>query len=135
VAQALVKATSEVQSAAQFLANLDSNLLVPEKVIQTRCEDLFRSRVGTLYGQEKLRVADLASVDKLKEQLWKGAVWAAELSTPGNLRCNLSQWPVSPASERPQDWSAEWVAPVLPPLASKLYIESGLREAPARRNA
>ena len=135
VAPALVKATTEVQSAAQFLANLDSNVPAVEKVIQARCEGLYRSRAGTLYGQEKARVADLASVDKLKEQLWKGDVWASEFSPPGNLHCNMREWPVSVDSERVQDWSAGWAAPVLPPLASKLYIESSLREAPERRKA
>ena len=135
VAPALVKATSEVQSAAQFLASLDSNVLAVEKVIQARCEGLFRSRAGTLYGHEKARAADLASVETLKEQLWKGAVWAGEFSPPGNLRCSLREWPVSVDSGRAQDWSAGWAAPVLPPLASKLYIESSLREAPEGRKA
>lgn len=134
VAPALVKKTSEVQSAAQFLASLDSNLLAPEKVIQTRCEDLFRLRGGTLYGQDAVRVSAMPSADKLKEQLWKGAVWAGEPS-PTGLRCELKEWPAPADSERAQGWSAEWATPVLPPLASKLYIESGLREAPARGNA
>ena len=135
VATALVKTTSEAKSAARFLANLDSTLLTPEKVIQARCEDLFRARAGTLLGQETHRVSEVPSVDKFKEQLWSGAVWVGEASPPGRLRCELKEWPMSIPSGRAEDWSAAWAAPVLPPLATKLYIESDLREAPERRNA
>lgn len=135
VAPALVKATSEVKSAAQFLGNLDSTLLTSEKIIQTRCEDLFRARVGTLHGREAIRVSEVPSVEKLREELWKGAVWTGDASPPGRLRCELKEWPASAAAKTVDDWSSEWAAPVLPPLATKLYIESGLREAPQRRNA
>lgn len=135
LAPALVKATSEVRSAAQFLGNIDPTLLTVEKAIHTRCEDLFRGRLGTLHGQEVTPVAKLPSVQKLEEELWKGAVWVGEPARPGGLRCELKEWPAAAPSRHPVNWPGTWSAPVLPPLASKLYQESSLREAPNRRNA
>ena len=44
-------------------------------------QDLFRARTGTVIGQEATPVAKFASVQKLEEQLWKGAVWVGEPAT------------------------------------------------------
>ena len=73
VAPALVKATSEVQSAAQFLCSLDGSLPTTAKIIDSRCEDLFRRREGSVYAQELFAMAKFTSVQSLKEQFWKGA--------------------------------------------------------------
>jgi hypothetical protein len=135
VAPSLVKAPHVVQSAAQFLSGIDSTLNTPEQIIHARCEDLFRWRAGTLLGQETTPVAKVASVQKLEEQLWKGAVWVGETPHTGSWRCELQEWPATVSGAHPESWSTAWPAPVLPPLASKLYQESTLRESPERRNA
>jgi hypothetical protein len=110
-----------------------------EKIIHARCEDLFRGRAGTLQGQETTPVAKFASVQKLEEQLWKGAVWIDEPPRFAAFRCALKEWPATVRSAHTVNWSSAnwsraWSAPVLPPLASKLYQESSLREAPEGRN-
>ena len=135
VAPGLVKAPAEVQSAAQFLASIDSTLTAPEKIIHARCADLFRGRSGTLHSQEVTPVAKFASVQKLEEELWKGAVWVGEAPHSESLRCELRDWPTDAPSPHPEAWSSTWPAPVLPPLATKLYKESTLREAPEKRLA
>ena len=135
VAPSVVKAPSEVRSAAEFLGNLEPTLLRTEKVIHARCEDLFRRHAGTVYGHESTSVSKFISVEKLEEQLWRGAVWVGEQLPAGSLRCELKQWPADMLWSDPQNWATEWPAPVLPPLATKLYVESSLREAPDRRNA
>jgi hypothetical protein len=88
-----------------------------------------------LIGQEVTPVAKLASVQKLEEQLWNGAVWVGEPLPPGSLRCELKEWLAAVAPAHPESWSTRWPEPVLPPLASKLYKESSLREPPEKRNA
>jgi len=133
VAPSLAKATYEVQSAAQFLATLDPTFLSTEKIIHARCENLFRRRAGIVHGEETVPVSEFVSVQKFEEQLWKGAVWVGEQPSPGNLRCELRQWPADMPSSGPPNWATEWRVPVLPPLASKLYVESSLREPPDRR--
>jgi hypothetical protein len=135
VAPALAKPTYEVQSAAQFLAGTDSNLASTEKIIHQRCAELFRNRSGTLHGQESIAIAKIESVQKLEERLWKGAVWVGEAPPPASLRCELKEWPSETTPAHTTGWTNSWDVPVLPPLASKLYIESSLREAPERRNA
>jgi len=135
VAPALMKATSEVQSAAQFLCRVDGALPTTAKVIDTRCEDLFRRREGSVYAQEIARMDKFSSVQSFKEQLWKGAVWAGELSLSKNFICHLKEWPTPTRAVSAESWATEWGVPVMPPLASKLYQESGLRESPSRRNA
>ncbi|HKT87054.1 MAG TPA: hypothetical protein VJQ59_01370 [Candidatus Sulfotelmatobacter sp.] len=135
VAPALLKPTSEVKSAAHFLVGIDSSLTPTEKIIHDRCVDLFSKRAGTLHGQESIAISKIESIQKLKEQLWKGAVWVGEPSAPGGVKCELKEWPEETTSAAASGWSSSWDAPVLPPLASKLYIESSLREAPQRRNA
>ena len=138
VAPGLLKAPPEVQSAAQFLGGIDPALITVEKVIHTRCADLFRGRAGTLHGQETTPVAKFASVQKLEEQLWKGAVWIDEPPRSAAFRCELKEWPATIGSAQAvsssENWSHAWRAPVLPSLATKLYQESSLRESPDRRN-
>lgn len=135
VAPGLAKVAQEGQSAARFLNSIDSTLTTAEGVIHTRCSDLFRCRKGKLIGQEVTPIERVASVQKLEEELWKGAVWVGEEPRPGSLRCELKEWPTAVPAVHPESWSATWPAPVLPPLASKLYVESSLREAPEKRNA
>ena len=98
VAPSLLKASPEVQSAAQFLGGIDPALITVEKVIHARCADLFRGRAGTLQGQEATAVAKFASVQKLEEQLWKGAVWIDEPPRSPAFRCELKEWPATAAS-------------------------------------
>jgi anaerobic selenocysteine-containing dehydrogenase len=135
VAPGLVKAPHEVQSAAQFLCSVDSSLVPVEKTIHARCDDLFRGRTGSLHGQEEIPVTKLASVQKLEEQLWQGAVWVGKEAPPAALRCELQEWPVAVPASHPENWSTAWPAPVLPPLATKLYRESSLRDTPEMRTA
>jgi hypothetical protein len=134
VAPGLVKAPLAVQSAAQFLGGLDSTLSATEKVIHTRCEEIFRSQSGTVIGQETTSLAKFSSAQKLEEQLWKGAVWVGEPPPPGSLRCELKKWPADAPAAHPETWTSRWREPVLPPLASKLYKESRLREPAEKRN-
>jgi hypothetical protein len=144
VAPSLLKAPPEVRSAAQFLGGIDPALMPVEKIIHARCADLFRGRAGTLQGQEATPVAKLASVQKLEEELWKGAVWIDEPPRFAAFRCELKEWPAtvrsapsvssSSVSSSSVNWPTAWRAPVLPPLASKLYQESSLREVPEGRN-
>jgi hypothetical protein len=134
VALSLVKAPPEVQSAAQFLCGFDSSLSTAEKIIHTRCEEFFRDRSGTVIAQETTPIAKFTSVQKFEDQLWKGAVWIGEPMHQESLQCQLKEWPTAVASAHPDTWSSRWRAPVLPPLASKLYQESTLREPPEKRN-
>jgi hypothetical protein len=130
-----VKATSEVRSAAQFVASLDSTLPAVGKIIHQRCEELVHLRKGVVYGQETTPITHFACVEKFEEQLGKGAVWASEPSLPERLRCELKEWPADVNSVPAENWASTWLAPVLPPLASKLCRESNLREMPCGRNA
>ena len=133
IASSLVKAPHEVHSAAEFLSSLDSSLPTTETMIHSRCKDLFRGHAGTLRGPEETPLAKLASAQKLEEQLSKGAVWVAEDSHSMNFRCELKQWPMTVSVAPLGSWSTAWCAPVLPPLTTKLYRESNLREAPEKR--
>jgi len=56
-------------------------------------------------------------------------------ASSSGLRCELKEWPASGSQQVQKNWAAEWKSPVLPPLATKLYIESDLRESLQRRNA
>ena len=135
VATNLVTPPPEVKSAAQFLLQIDPTLPAVDKVIQERCEELFRARLGTVHGEQVVAVAKLESAQKLEEQLKKGAVWVDDPPRPGGLRCELKEWPQTSRDSRVSSWDAAWVLPVFPPLAAKLYQESNLRETPARRDA
>ena len=134
VASAIVKPTFEVQSAAQFLCGIDPTLTSVEKIIHGRCTDLFRARTGTLRAQEATPVAKFTSVQKLEEALQQGAVWASDPPRNAVVRCELREWPADTSSAHHENWASTWAAPVLPPLASKLYQESSLREPPKRSN-
>jgi hypothetical protein len=133
VAPGLVKAPPAVMSAAQFLGSFDSSLSTTERIIHARCEELFRGGSGTVIGQEMTPLAKFASVQKFEEQLWKGAVWVGEPPHAESLRCELREWPAAAPAAHPETWSSRWREPVLPPLASKLYKESTLREPPEKR--
>jgi len=135
VAPALLKPTVEVHSAAEFLCGLDPELTRVEKLIHSHCAELFRARTGSLCGQQAALVPSFASVQKFEEQLWQGAVWAGDPPKPKVLRCTLKEWPNSPPQTPADDWLSSWGLPVQPPLASKLYQESGLRESVERRMA
>jgi anaerobic selenocysteine-containing dehydrogenase len=134
VAPPLMKGLTEVHSAAQFLSNVDATLTPTEKMIHTRCEDLFHRRAGTVHAHNAIPISELASVQKLEEQLWQGGVWGGE-TPPGKLPCRLPEWPSATPSSPADDWITDWIPPVMPALASKLYVESTLREAPERRKA
>jgi menaquinone reductase, molybdopterin-binding-like subunit len=134
VAPALVKSATEVHSAAQFLSSIEARLIPTEKMIHTRCEDLFRRRAGTVHAQNAIAISEFASVQKLEEQLWQGAVWVGEPSRD-KLPCRLQEWPSATPSSPREDDITDWILPVMPALASKLYVESTLREAPERRKA
>jgi hypothetical protein len=134
VAPALVKSATEVHSATQFLSSIEARLIPTEKMIHTRCEDLLRRRVGTVHAQNAIAISEFASVQKLEEQLWQGAVWVGEPS-PDKLPCRLQVWPSATPSSPRDDGITDWILPVMPALASKLYVESTLREAPERRKA
>jgi len=134
VAPGLVKAPLAAQSAAQFLGGRDSTLSATEKVIHARCEEIFRSQSGTVMGQETTSLAKFSSAQKFEEQLWKGAVWVGEPPHAESFHCELKEWPAAVPATHPETWSSRWREPVLPPLASKLYTESTLRETPEKRN-
>jgi len=134
VAPALTKSAADVRSAAQFLAALDAGVTSSEKVIHARCAELFHAHAGTLHAQQSIPLQKIVSVEKLEEQLWAGAVWVGEPLRSAGLHCELTKWPATARSAPRESWASVWTAPVLPPLASKLYIESNLREAPPRRN-
>ena len=75
--------------------------------------------------------AKIESISKLEEQLWNGAVWTGEPPSGESIRCVPQQWPADDVGS-PLDSHASWSVPVMPPLATKLYQESGLRELPGR---
>lgn len=124
-----------IKSPAQFLAQIDSTLPDVDKVIHTRCEELFKKRSGTVYGEQTQGVAKFESAPKFEEQLRKGAVWLGDPPRRTALRCALKAWPTGISQERSANWPEAWIPAVFPPLATKLYQESGLREVPARRTA
>lgn len=135
VAPPLVKATTATHTAAQFLCSLDESLPTTAKIIDSRCEDLFRRREGSVYGREIIELTKFSSVQSFKEQLWHGAVWVGKASPNQSFRCDLKEWPAHTRTASAEGSAAEWCSPVMPPLSSKLYQESGLRESPSRRNA
>ncbi len=128
VAPSLVKATHKTQSCAEFLASFDSSLVSAEKIIHARCAELFRARHGTIRSREEIAVAKVESGQKLEEHLSSGAVWVGEPASGESIRCALKQWPAADAGS-PLESGGGWRAPVMPTLATKLYQESGLREA------
>ena len=133
IAPALVQAPADARSAAQFLRDSDPTLVPLDTIIHARCEALFRGRTGTLCAQESTPVANLASVEKLEEQLRNGSVWMGEPQPVGELRCDLKAWPADRPATPSLPSSSAWATAVLPPLASKLYQESSLLQPLARR--
>lgn len=136
IATQLAKPVFEAYSAAQFLGRIDASLPTVENVILSRCQNLFRGKGGTLYGKEITPVAKFESAQKLQAQLEAGtAIWIGDPPAVGGVRCELKEWPSEVIAESRQTWASTWTAPVLPPLATKLYRESSLREATNGRTA
>lgn len=135
IATSLTKPAHEIHSAAEFLARVDSTLPSPEQIIHARCADLFKARKGTVHAQEITAVAKFESAQKIEEQLRAGAIWIDDSPSPGGIKCELKEWPQSIAIEPQRSWPGSWTAPILPPLSTKLYRESSLRDAPDRRTA
>ena len=131
VAPALAKAAHTTQSCADFLMSVDPSLISAEKIIHTRCAELFKTRVGILRSREEVATSEIESPSKVEEQLWSGAVWVGEPASGESIRCALKRWPPADVGSSP-DPTRQWPAPVMPPLATKLYQESGLRQG---RNA
>jgi len=131
VAPAVAKAPHMTQSCAEFLASVDPRLTSAETTIHKRCAELYRAKVGVLHSREEIPVAKIESISKLEEQLWNGAVWTGEPPSGESIRCVPQQWPADDVGP-PLDSHASWSVPVMPPLATKLYQESGLRELPGR---
>ena len=135
VAMNLAAPATEVQSAAQFLLNVDATLPAVDKVIHARCEGIFRARQGTVYGEQTLALSKIDSAQHLEEQLRKGAVWMGDPPRDGRFRCELKEWPTGVGVSPAASWATAWALPVLPALATKLYQESTLRELPVGRQA
>lgn len=135
IAPSLASAPHQTQSAVQFLAAIDSGLSTTEKTIHARCANLFGRRTGSIHGEEVIPVAKIESAEKLEEQLRRGAIWVGDALPRERFRCQLEGWPDAATSLPSQNWRALWEAPVLPPLATKLYRESSLREVPEGRTA
>jgi hypothetical protein len=137
VAPSLAKAGHKTMSCAEFLASFDPTLNSAEKIIHARCADLFRRRAGVLHARERNSVAGLSSLSKLEDELWSGAVWVGEPVSGESIRCELKQWPVADAGSsldwKTDDGRTDWPGPVMPSLATKLYQESGLRDAQGRK--
>jgi hypothetical protein len=135
VAAPLTPAAEGSKDAARYLAEIDPAAGSVEDAIKARCEAIYRGGKGMLVRTEAAPLKSLGSAAKLYEELGNGAVWSGEAPIPGGLRCDLKEWPRPSGMESPAGWTADWTAPVLPPLAAKLYRESGLRAAPARSEA
>jgi hypothetical protein len=135
VAANLIPQAEGTKTLAQLLAKIDANLPDVEKVIHSRCEELFQAKRGTIFAAEAMPVAKIESAAKLEEQLRSGAVWVGEPPRASSLKIALKDWPTANADSRFDDWATSWSLPVFPSLATKLYQESKLREASARRQA
>jgi hypothetical protein len=135
VAQNLVATPPGVQTAAQFLRTIDATMPAVEKVISARCQEILRAQKGTVYGEHPVAVAKVDTAQHLEEQLRQGAVWMGEPPKQGKFQCLLKEWPVESHVTPATSWAMNWAPPVLPALATKLYQESNLREAPAGRQA
>jgi hypothetical protein len=110
LAAPLVAPLEGVRDTARFLAEIDPAVGSVEEAIQARCEAIHEDR----------------------DKLLAGAVWTG--ATAGAIRCDVKEWPRDAAAPSRPNWTAAWTSPVLPPLAGKLFQESNLREAPARRH-
>ena len=135
IAMNLLAQPAETKSAAQLLGKIDSTLPDIEKLIHTRCEQLFQAKLGTIHAEQPVAVAKFESAKKLEERLRNGAVWIDDSRHANSVRCAMKEWPAATRVLPAADWGAAWEAPVLPALAEKLYKESNLRDAPARREA
>jgi hypothetical protein len=135
IALNLAEPPTAVQSAAQFLGQIEADLPAVEKIIQARCEEIFRARQGTIYGEHPITVTKVDTAQHLEEQLRQGAVWVDDPPGSRKFRYELKEWPMENRVAHATNWATAWVPPVFPPLATKLYQESNLRELPAGRRA
>ena len=128
----LLAPSAQVNTAAEFLLQIDSTLPTVEKMIQARCEEIFRAGRGTVHTDKPAPVSSSESAAKLEEALRSGGVWLDEPTGIRALKCSLKEWPTDNLVHVPANWASAWAQPVLPPLAAKLYQESSLREVPQR---
>ena len=75
VAANLLTPGADIRSASQFLAQIDTGLPEVDKLIHARCEELFKSRAGTVFAGKAVPVIQFESAQKLEEQLRSGGVW------------------------------------------------------------
>ncbi len=134
IAASLTKPAFEVRSAAKFLTGVEPNLTPIEEIIHARCQNLFRRRAGAVHREKAIPISEFASAQKLEEALSNGAVWVNDGKAGAKIECRLREWPTSTLVSQQDDWAASWQPPVLPPLASKLFVESKLRNSPNRSN-
>ncbi len=95
--------------------------------IGARCQELFRGRAGRLYRRgaaEPVPLSSIESAARLQEELLAGAVWSDDPAGSRKLLCELREWPAAAGMPRRAAWTASWDAPVLPPLAAKLYTRN-----------
>lgn len=126
---ALMDAPADVRGAAAFVGG------TPADAVLARCQEIFRARNGGLYrrgAKDAVPLASLESAARLQDELLAGAVWVDDPAGSRKVRCELKEWPAAAAGTHRGGWADAWSAPVLPPLATKLYQESNLREVPAR---
>lgn len=135
IAANLLKPAEGIKTAAQFLAEIDATLPDTDKLIQARCEQIFKERAGTVFGEKAAPVTSFESAQKLEEELKKGAVWVGEPARAIEVKCVLKDWPAATQKTATKDWAASWAPPVFPALVTKLYQESQLRATPGRRVA
>jgi Molybdopterin oxidoreductase/Molybdopterin oxidoreductase Fe4S4 domain len=135
VAANLTAQPEETKTLAQMLANIDATLPDVETLIHARCEQLFQAKEGSIFAQQVTPVVKFESAPKLEEQLRAGGIWVGDPPRISSFKCSLKEWPTANADSRPDYWTSSWALPVFPSLATKLYQESKLREAPAGRVA
>jgi Molybdopterin oxidoreductase Fe4S4 domain len=135
VAASLGKPAFEVRSATSFLASIEPSLSSVEAIIHSHCQNLFLQRKGVVHARQAIPTTEFASAQKLEEALSNGAVWVDAEPMNAKLECRLRGWPPLTPASLEEDWTASWQTPVLPSLASKVFVESTLRESPNRRNA
>ena len=136
VALNLAAPPAEVKSAAQFLLEIDPTLAGGGESHPRALRGNFpRPARHGLWQSIPSQLRSSIRAQHLEEQLRKGAVWMGDPPRPGKFRCELKEWPTENRVSAATNWAAAWVPPVFPPLATKLYQESNLREPPAGRQA
>ena len=132
IAPNLFTSSAQAKTAAEFLLQIDSSLPAIDQTIHARCEEIFRSRRGTVHAEKPLPVTSFESAAKLEDALRAGAIWLDDASPTHALKCPLREWPTDNRTFVHTNWANAWAQPVMPTLAAKLYQESSLRETPQR---